>query len=159
MASWAVLSPPLGGGAYNAQGAVASTPTKKQPAWGAAGLASDGLSTEERELQEALEASRRAAAAAAAAVASEEERQLAAAQEASRIAEEARQQEEFDAKVAMDVSIAVTYHTFYAELGGEVGITQPVAMLTACTVYCCDACFYLFFHHHFIFFGLFYFIF
>lgn len=96
--------PPLDSDAYNAQGAAASAPTG-EPAWGAAGLASDGLSAEERELQEALEASRRTVAAAAAA-ASDEERQLAAAREASRLAEEARQQEEADAKVAMDVSTA-----------------------------------------------------
>lgn len=146
LASWAVLSPPLVGGAYKAHGASASTPIKKKPAWGAAGLASDGLSAEERELKEALEASRLAAADAAAAVASEEERQLAAAREASRIAEEAREREEFDAKVAMDVStvyrfIAVAYtRSIYAELGGEVvSITQQASGDAGLgSVYCCD---------------------
>lgn len=106
LAGWAVLSSSPKGSVYNAQGAAASTPDRK-PAWSATGLATDGLSAEDRELQEALEASRLAVAAAAAA-ASDEERQLAAAKEASRLAEETRQREEADAKMAIDVSTAPT---------------------------------------------------
>lgn len=102
MAGWAVRTPPLGG-AVAAR--AAPTEGKPKPAWGAAGLASDGLTAEERELREALEASRQAEEAAAAAAAAEEERQLAAVLEASRAAEEARQRQEKEARVAVEVSV------------------------------------------------------
>lgn len=76
LAGWAVRPPTSGGGAYAANGAQVETPAGKT-AWGAAGLASDGLAPEERELEAVLEA--------------------------SRLAEEARQREEMESKMAMDV--------------------------------------------------------
>lgn len=98
MAGWAVRPP-----AVAAPAASTGVKPKPKPAWGAAGLASDGFTAEERELQEALEASRQAEKAAAAAAEAEEERQLAAVLEASRVAEEARQRQEKEARVAMEV--------------------------------------------------------
>lgn len=101
LAGWAVRP-------HGATGAAATTTAtgkpKPKPAWGAAGLASDGLTAEERELKEALEVSRQAEEAAAAAAASDEERQLAAALEVSRLAEEERQRKIAQSKVAMEVS-------------------------------------------------------
>lgn len=117
LAGWAVRTPPLGGDsdgtpAVTAPASTEGTPKQKQkqkqvPAWGAAGLASDGLTAEERALREALEQSRQAEEEAAAAAQAEEERQLAAVLEASRVAEEARQREEKEARAAVEVRAAV----------------------------------------------------
>ncbi|CAM9843761.1 unnamed protein product [Scytosiphon promiscuus] len=84
LAGWAVRPPPGGGGAYAAGGApveTVETPAGKT-AWGAAGLASDGLTSEERE--------------------------LAAVLEASRLTEEARQREEVESKMAMDLALKMS---------------------------------------------------
>lgn len=105
MAGWAVRNPEVAGPPASTEGTL-KPKAKPKPAWGAAGLASDGLTAEERELREALEASRQAEEAAAAAAEAEEERQLAAVLEASRVAEEARQRQEKEARVAVEVSFS-----------------------------------------------------
>lgn len=81
LAGWAVRgSPACGarGGGDGGGGVLPPAPPVRKTAWGAAGLASDGLSAEERELEAVLEA--------------------------SRVAEETRQREDAESKIAMDVS-------------------------------------------------------
>lgn len=77
LAGWAVRGSATCG-APGGGGVLPPAPPVQKAAWGAAGQASDGLSAEEREVEAVLEA--------------------------SRIAEETRQREDAESKIAMDVS-------------------------------------------------------
>ncbi|CAN0162444.1 unnamed protein product, partial [Ectocarpus fasciculatus] len=97
LAGWAVRgSPACGarGGGDGGGGVLPPAPPVRKTAWGAAGLASDGLSAEERELEAVLEA--------------------------SRVAEETRQREDAESKIAMDMALKMSMmEASAAPPGGE----------------------------------------
>ncbi|CAN0476600.1 unnamed protein product, partial [Ectocarpus sp. 12 AP-2014] len=93
LAGWAVRGSTTCG-APGGGGVMPPAPPVQKAAWGAAGQASDGLSAEERELKAVLEA--------------------------SRIAEETRQREDAESKIAMDMALKMSMmETSATPSGGE----------------------------------------